>query len=106
MRILISKYDPDYYVIVAEAWKPKNNEIQQRISPNYQYDDITRLPRHEKMEVLGFVAKTKNSIDQNPDKSESYEIIREKQNDEKSRILELKKICNGRLIFGWNIKIL
>lgn len=35
-----------------------------------------------------------------PDKSELYQIVREKQNDEKSRILELKKIRNGRLDFG------
>lgn len=86
-------------LMVGEAWIPKNLETQQSISPNYQLGNIIKLPSYEKREVLNFVAKTKNSIDQDPDKSELYEIIREKQNDEKSRILELKKIGNGRLVF-------
>ncbi len=98
IRILISKYDPDYYVMVSEGWMPKNHEIQQHT--DYRHGNIIKLLSHEKTEVLTFVAKTKNSIDQNPDKFELYEIIREKQNDEKSRILELKKISNGRLEFG------
>ena len=100
LRILISKYDPDYYVMVAEAWKPKNNEIQQRISSNYRHGNIIRLPRHEKTEVLTFIAKTKNSINRGPDKSEVYEIVREKQNDENSRIMDLRKVNNGGLDFG------
>lgn len=100
IRILISKYDPDYYVMVGEAWMPKNHEIQQRVSVNYRHGNIVNLSSHEKREVLTFVAKTKNSIDQSPDKSEIYEVIREKQNDEKSMVLELRKINNGRLDFG------
>jgi hypothetical protein len=28
MRIYISKYDPDYYVMVSEAWIPKNHKTQ------------------------------------------------------------------------------
>jgi len=28
IRILISKYDPDYYVMVSEGWIPKIYEIQ------------------------------------------------------------------------------
>jgi hypothetical protein len=91
IRILISNYDPDYYVMVSEAWKPKNHEIQQHISSNYSHGDIIRLPSHEKTEVLTFIGKTKNSMNRGPDKSEVYEIIREKSNDEKSRILELRK---------------
>jgi hypothetical protein len=59
IRILISKYDPDYYVMIAEAWKPKNNEIQQRVSVNYCHGDIISLPGHEKTEVLTFIGKTK-----------------------------------------------
>ena len=47
-----------------------------------------------------FYGKTKNSTNRGPDRHETYEIIREKQNDEKSRILDLKKISNGRLDFG------
>jgi hypothetical protein len=100
IRILISKYDPDYYVMVAEAWKPKNNEIQQRVSVNYRHGDIIRLPGHDKTEVLTFIGKTKNSINRGPDKSEVYEIVREKQNDENSRIMELRKVSNGGLDFG------
>ena len=97
IRIFISKYDPDYYVMVAEAWMPKNPEIQQRISSNYRYGNIIKLPNHEKTEVLTFIAKIKNSINRGPDKSEMYEIIRENQSDEKSRILELRKFGDGRL---------
>lgn len=100
IRILISKYDPDYYVMVAEAWKPKNNEIQQRVSANYRHGDIIRLPGHDKTEVLTFIGKTKNSINRGPDKSEVYEIVREKQNDENSRIMDLRKVNNGGLDFG------
>ena len=59
VRILISKYDPDYYVVVSEAWKPKNLEIQQRISSNYRYGNIIKLPSHEKVEILTFIGKTK-----------------------------------------------
>ena len=100
VRILISKYDPDYYVMVAEAWKPKNCEINQRISSNYQRGDVIKLPSYEKTETLGFVGKTKNSGNRGADKSEVYEIIREKRNDENSRIIELRKFdSEGKLDF-------
>jgi hypothetical protein len=100
VRILVSKYDAVYYVLVGEAWMPKNLEIQKRIAVNYQNGNIVKLPRHEKREVLTFIAKTKNSVTQEPDKCELYEIMREKENDEDSRILELKKFDNGG-IEGW-----
>jgi hypothetical protein len=101
VRILISKYDPDYYVMVSEAWIPKNHEIQQCVSSNYQRGDIIKLPSHEKTEVLGFIGKIKNSRNRGPDKSEVYEIIRKKPNDENSRIIELRKFGEGgRLDFG------
>ena len=35
-----------------------------------------------------------------PDKSEVYEIVREKQNDENSRIMDLRKVNSGGLDFG------
>jgi hypothetical protein len=54
IRILISKYNPDYYVMVYEAWRPKNNDIQQCVSSNYHRGDIIRLPNHEKTELLTF----------------------------------------------------
>ena len=95
IRILLSKYDPDYYVMVGEAWMPKNLGIQQSISSNYQHGNITKLPSYEKIEILTFIAKTKNSINHEPDKSEIYKIIREGPNDEKSRILELRKFSEG-----------
>jgi hypothetical protein len=66
IRILISKYDPDYYVMVGEAWIPKNLEIQQRTMSNYRYDNISKLPCHEKIEILTFIAKTKISINHVP----------------------------------------
>jgi hypothetical protein len=97
VKILVSKYDPDYYVMVGETWTPKNQEIQQRVSMNYRHGDIVKLSSHEKKEVLIFMAKTKNSINPGPDKFEQYEIIREKQNDEESKILELRKFGNGSL---------
>jgi hypothetical protein len=97
IRIFISKYDPDYYVMVSEVWMPKNNEIQQQISSNYQHGDIIKLPTHDKTETLIFIGKTKNSIKREPDISEVYEIIR----DENSRIIELRKFgSEGRLDFG------
>jgi hypothetical protein len=63
--------------------------------------NIIKLPSHKKIEILTFVAKTKNSTNQRPDKFESYEIIREKQNDENSKILELRKFGNGRVEVGY-----
>ena len=44
---------------------------------NYRHGNIIKLPSHEKIEILTFIAKTKNSINRGPDKSEVYEIIRE-----------------------------
>ena len=68
---------------------------------NYRHGDIIKLPSHEKTEILTFVGKSKNSINRGPDKFETYEIIREKPNDEKSRILELRKFDEGgRLDFA------
>jgi hypothetical protein len=101
IKIFVSKYDPDYYVMVGETWTPKDHEIQQRVSVNYRHGDIVKLPSHEKKEVLIFTAKTKDSTDPGPDKFELYEIIREKQNDEESRILELRKFGNGSLEVGY-----
>jgi hypothetical protein len=76
---------------------PRNYEIQQHTSSNYHHGDIIKLPEHEKTEVLGFIGKTKNSVNRGPDKSEVYEIIR----DENSRILELRKFgSGGKLDFG------
>jgi hypothetical protein len=96
IRILVSKYDPDYYVLVSEGWIPKNYEIQQHIASNYHHGDITKLPSHEKTEVLGFIGKTKSSVNRGPDKLEVYGIIR----DEESKIIELKKFGEFRLDFG------
>jgi len=96
VRILVPKYDPAYYVMVSEAWMPKNLEIQQRISSNYRHGNIIKLPGNEKTEILIFIAKTKSSVNQEPDKSEVYEIIR----DENSRITEFRKISNGKLDIG------
>ena len=87
--------------MVGEAWMPKNQQIQQRISANYRHINIVNLPNHEKMEILTFVAKTKNSTNPGPDKFELYEIIREKQNDEMSKILDLRKFGNGSLEVGY-----
>jgi hypothetical protein len=95
IRILVSMYDSDYYVVVGEAWRPKSHNIQQRISKNYQLSDITRLPSHERVETLIFYAKTKSTLTRAPEKSEVYKIIRERPNDEKSIILELRKDKNN-----------
>jgi hypothetical protein len=56
---------------------------------------LTRLPSREKTEVLTFIGKTKNSSNRGSDNSEVYEIIREKPNDEKSRIIELRRFGEG-----------
>ena len=85
--------------MVSEAWAPKNNKIQQSVR-NYRRGDIAKLSSHDKTEVLTFIGKTKNSINRGPDKSEVYEIVREKQNDENSRIMDLRKLNNGGLDFG------
>jgi hypothetical protein len=97
VRILVSKYNSDYYVLIGELWRAKNAEIEERESINYQYGNIAKLSAHEKIEILTFVGKTKNSLNRQLDKSEVYEIIREKQNDEESRILEFRKFDNERL---------
>ena len=78
----------------------KDLEIQQRISANYRHGRIVNLPNHEKTEIITFFAKTKKSINPGPDKFELHEIIREKQNDDNSRIMDLRKVNNGGLDFG------
>ncbi len=50
---------------------------ESRNSTAYVIELSTWLPSHEKTEVMTFIAKTKNSINRGPDKSEVYEIIRE-----------------------------
>jgi hypothetical protein len=95
IRILVSTYDSDYYVVVGEAWRPKSEKIQQGISKNYRLGDIANLPSHEREENLIFYAKTKNTINRAPDKSDVYKIIRERPNDEKSTILEPRKDDNN-----------
>ena len=100
IRILTSKYDLDFYAMVIMGWKPKNNEIQQRVAVDYRNGNVAKLPYHEKTEVLMFYGKTKNSTNPGPDKSEVYEIIRERPNDEMSRILELRKFDEGKLDFA------
>ena len=86
--------------MVGEAWTPKNQQIQQRISANYRHGSIVNLSNPEKTEIMVFVAKTKNNINPGPDKFELYEVIREKQNDEEPTILELWKFGNGSLEVG------
>lgn len=68
---------------------------------NYRYGNISKLPSDEKIEILTFIAKTKNSNNRELDKSESYESMREKQRDEYSRIIELRKLDEGGLKFGY-----
>lgn len=62
---------------------------------NFRRDDVARLPNHEREETLIFYAKTKNTVNRVPDKSEVYRIIRERSNDENSRLLELRKDNNN-----------
>ena len=71
-------------------WAPKNKE-----HVDYRRGDIAKLPSHEKTEILTFIGKFKNSINCRSDKFETYKIIREKPNDEESRILELRKFDEG-----------
>ncbi len=52
IRILVSMYDSDYYVVVGVAWRPKRHKIGQRISKNYQRGDIARLSSHERVETF------------------------------------------------------
>ena len=66
---------------------------------NYRYDNIIKLPRPEKSEVLIFIVKIKNSFNHEPDKSEIHEIMREKQNDEKLKISELRTYRLSKIVF-------
>jgi hypothetical protein len=51
----------------------------------------------KKTETLTFIGNFKNSINRRSDRSETYEIKREKPNDEDSRVLALRKFGDGRL---------
>lgn len=68
IRILVSKYDPDYYLMVGEAWMPKSDKIQQRVSEDYRHGDIAKLSSHERTEILTFYAKTKIALIELPTK--------------------------------------
>jgi hypothetical protein len=63
---------------------------------------VATLSDFQIMRRLNFLhfGKSKNSVNRGSDKSEVYEIIREKPNDEESRILELRKFDGeGKLDF-------
>ena len=47
IRILTSKYDLDFYAMVIMGWKPKNNEIQQRVEVDYRNGNVAKLPYHD-----------------------------------------------------------
>ena len=102
IRIFISKYDPDYYVMVGEAWTQKTRRF------NSMYQQIIDMVEESTSQIMkkrrsNIFAKTKNSSNPGPDKFELYEIIREKQNDEKSKILESENMATANL--RWDIRI-
>ena len=88
--------------MVSEAWMPKNLEIQQRISSNYRHGNIIKLPSHEKVEILTFIGKTKNSINRGPDKSEVYENRKRNKMMKTQEFLSLERLVMVDLISGWN----
>lgn len=54
VRILISKFDADYYVLVNEWWMPKNREIQERVATNYRKGNVATMESVEKRNIEHF----------------------------------------------------
>jgi len=82
---IINQHTYDYYCIVTEGWKAANASVGEA---GYKHGDIARLPTHKKQEVLIIDGKTK-------DRKESlfvvYNIIRERPEDDTSRVLRFEK---------------
>ena len=98
-QMLIERSAPDYYVRVNEGWSPNfdDRELMKRLhdkwGPNCENQkpgDVARLPSSDRIETLSIIGR---AIDNShPKMSKIYEIIRERRNDESSKILELKEI--------------
>ncbi len=58
-RPIIEKRDPDYYIVLAEAWMKMVNPLEaQNYNDNYQYGDIRKSP--DRIEILQVTGKSKD----------------------------------------------
>jgi len=56
---LIEKHDPDYYIVLSEAWvKQTNPKDYEEMKNNYQYGDIKKSP--DRKEILQVTGKSKD----------------------------------------------
>lgn len=83
---------PDYYAVAAECWMADNNNatLEKKVAETngqYQHGTIASLPSEDKTEGFIIVSRT---MDNKEHRVKMYEIVRERRNDESSKILELK----------------
>jgi len=56
---LIEKHDPDYYIVLSEAWvKQTNPKDYEELKNNYKYGDIKKSP--DRKEILQVTGKSKD----------------------------------------------
>lgn len=77
-RTIVERYDPDYYIVLSEAWMTSlpSQEDFKKMKENYQYGDIKKRP--DKIEVLTVIGKSKDGKDQY---SKNVKIVRNKKRE-------------------------
>ena len=62
-RPIIERFDPDYYITFGEGWAREVPEDERStFLDNYQYGNIHKLPKAQRIEMLVAVGKTKDGI--------------------------------------------
>jgi len=77
-QTIIEKRDPDYYIVLSEAWMRmmKTKENLETIQKNYHYGDIKKSP--DRVEVLTVAGRSKDGKEQF---SRNLKIVRNKKNE-------------------------
>lgn len=95
-RGIIEKFDPDYYLVLAEGWAKfhdvkKNTETHDKFLENYKYGDIQKLK--EKVEVMQVTGKSK---DGKHEYQKTMRIVRN-ESDEIIDFVDLRKVFGESL---------
>ena len=103
-EMLVERLLPDYYIKISEAWIPnfRDSTLEKQLNDKFgphgekqKFGDIGKLPSSDRIEVLSFIARTLDNS--SPKIGKMYEIIRERRNDESSKVLELKELDHMEL---------
>ena len=60
-RPIIERFDPDYYIVFGEGWaKAVPKDEGSKYIDSYQYGDISKLPKTQRLEMLIAIGKSKD----------------------------------------------